>query len=237
MYDRNAAGRDGQPAAGPGRPRSPVNTGLAGTGRVADDLYLMAHHERTGKPLLQPRPLGLGLAGGLLAELMLGGSIGPRYDGTVLAGRTWPADDLTRRVRDQIAAEPEPRSLTEWLAYLARTAAPDVAARLERAGYLTRARDWVPWRPGRRVPVDPDWAFGPLLRVRSALDRSRRFDPREAILAGLAVACGLRYRLDQYAVPTGRSLEEATGFLGAGPRELIARTQAAVDSALLSHRT
>ena len=193
MHDRNASRRHGQPTAGPGRWRGPVNAGLAGTGLVADDLYLMAHHDLTGKPLLQPRPLGLGLAGGLLAELMLGGSIGLRYDGAVLAGRTWPADDLARRVRDQIAAEPEPRPLTEWLAYLARTAAPDVAARLERAGYLTRVRGWVPWRPGRLIPADPDWAFGPLLRVRSALDRSRPFDPREAVAgrAGRGMRAGL----------------------------------------------
>jgi Golgi phosphoprotein 3 (GPP34) len=214
-----------------------VNTGLAGTGRIADDLYLMAHHDLTGKPLLQPRPLGLVLAGGLLAELMLGGSIGLRYDGTVLAGRTWPGDDLARRVRDQIAAEPGPRPLTEWLPYLARTATPDAAARLEQAGYLTRARGWVPWRPGRLIPADPDWAFGPLLRVRSALNRSRPLDPREAVLAGLAVACGLGYRLDQYRAAADRSLAEATGYLGPDLRELIAQTQAAVDSALLSHRT
>ncbi len=237
MHDRNAPRRHGQPAAGPGRWRGPVNAGLAGTGLVADDMYLMAHHDLTGKPLLQPRPLSLGLAGGLLAELMLGGSIGLRHDRAVLAARTWPADDLARRVRDQIAAEPEPRPLTEWLAYLARTAAPDVAARLERAGYLTRVRSWVPMRPGRLIPADPDWAFGPLLRVRSALDRSRLFDPREAVLAGLAIAGGLGYRLDQYTAPAGRSLEEATGYLGADLRELIAQTQAAVDSALLSHRT
>jgi len=214
-----------------------VNGGLAGTGLVADDLYLMARHDLTGKPLLQPRPLGLGLAGGLVAELMLGGSIGLRYDGAVLAGRTWPADDLARRVCDQISAEPEPCPLTEWLAYLARTATPDVAARLEHAGYLTRVRAWVPWRPDRLIPADPDWAFGPLLRIRSALDRSRPFDPREAVLAGLAVACGLGYRLDQYAAPADHSLEEAVGYLGPDLQELIAQTQAAVDSALLSHRT
>jgi hypothetical protein len=237
MHDPNASRGHGQPAAGPGHLRGPVNSRLAGTGRIADDLYLMAHHERTGKPLLQPRPLGLGLAGGLLAELVLGGSIGLRYDGAVLAGRTWPGDDLARRVRDQVAAEPGPRPLAEWLAYLASTAAPDVAARLECAGYLTRVRDWVPWRPGRLIPADPDWAFGPLLRVRSALDPTRPFEPCEAALAGLAVACGLRYRLDQYAAPAGRSLEEATGYLGLDLRELIAQTQAAVDSALLSHRT
>ncbi len=45
--------------------------GLSGTGRLADDLYLLAHHERTGRAHLQPRAVGLGLAGALLAELML----------------------------------------------------------------------------------------------------------------------------------------------------------------------
>ena len=138
MHDRNAPRHHGHPAAGRDHLGRPLGAGLAGTGLAADEVYLMAHHDLTGRPVLQPRPLGLGLAGGLLA------------------GRTWPADDLGRRVRDQIAIEPEPRPLTDWLAYLARTAAPDVAARLERAGYLTRTRGWVPWRPGRLVPADPD---------------------------------------------------------------------------------
>jgi Golgi phosphoprotein 3 (GPP34) len=53
-----------------------MNGGLGGTGLVADDLYLMGHHETSGKPLIQPRALSIGLAGGLLAELMLAGSIG-----------------------------------------------------------------------------------------------------------------------------------------------------------------
>jgi len=53
------AGRPGQrPAGQPGCPacavRGPVSAGLTGTGLVADDLYLLAHHDVTGKPLLQP---------------------------------------------------------------------------------------------------------------------------------------------------------------------------------------
>jgi hypothetical protein len=54
-----ASGRPG-PVPGPG-----------GTGRLADDLYLIAHHELTGRPHLAPRAVGLGLAGALLAELVL----------------------------------------------------------------------------------------------------------------------------------------------------------------------
>ncbi len=37
--------------------------GPAGTGPAADDLYLMAHHEPTGRLLLRPRAPGTGLAG------------------------------------------------------------------------------------------------------------------------------------------------------------------------------
>ena len=62
-------------------------TGMSGTGRVADDLYLLAHHEVTGKPHLQPRAAGLGLAGGLLAELMLAGSISLHAGRIVTTGR------------------------------------------------------------------------------------------------------------------------------------------------------
>jgi hypothetical protein len=80
--------------------------GLGGTGLVADDLYLMAHHEISGRPLLQPRPLGIGLAGALLAELILAGGISLRRDGAVTAGRGRPADQLASRVRDLILAEP-----------------------------------------------------------------------------------------------------------------------------------
>jgi hypothetical protein len=41
----------------------------------------------------------------MLAELMLSGSITVRAGSVVLAGRTWPADDLARRVWDRIAGE------------------------------------------------------------------------------------------------------------------------------------
>ena len=211
-----------------------MSIGLSGTGRVADDLYLMAHHEVTGKPFVQPRALGTGLAGGLLGELMLGASISLRPDGAVLPGRTWPEDELARHLRDLIAAEREPHPVGEWLLFLARTAANDVAERLERSGYVTRSGGRR--RPERWVPVDPDWAFSPLLRVRSALDPARPLSAHGAVLAGLAAACGLSFRLAQYLPPLGRRLEEALGQLNPRLQELIAQTQAAVDSAVLSHR-
>ena len=56
----------------------PLDAGLGGTGLVADDLWLLGHDDRSGKPQLQPRALGIGLAGALLAELMLAGWVGLR---------------------------------------------------------------------------------------------------------------------------------------------------------------
>ncbi len=214
----------------------PLNAGLTGTGLVADDLWLLGHDDRSGRRQLQPRALGIGLAGGLLAELMLGASVGMRPDGALVAHRTWPADPLGRQVRDQVAAEPEPHIVREWLLFLARSAADEVAGRLGRAGYLTRAGRRVPWRPGRWVPVDPDWAFAPVLRVRSALDPARPATPYAATLAGLAVACGLSFRLDQYQAQAGRSAQDVVAALGSGLRELISQTRTAVDSTVLSHR-
>jgi hypothetical protein len=239
MTSQNIPRRAGQHMypASPHPLRDLAASKLGGTGRIADDLYLLGHDNRTGRPSLGLRPLGIGLAGGLLAELMLGDSISLQRDGTIIACRRWPADELGRRVRDQVAAEREPHPVRDWLLFFARSAAGNVAGRLEQAGYLRHARSLIPGRPGRWVPVDINWAFTPIIRVRSALDPSRPADPHRAVLAGLAGACGLGFRIAEFQTPRDRSVEEATGQLVPELRYLVAQTQAAVDSLVLSHRT
>lgn len=209
---------------------------LSGTGRLADDLYLLAHNDVSGKPLLQQRALGIGLAGGLLADLALAGAIEVIHGAVVVVGRA-PADDgLAQSVCQSLADEPDRHPVRTWLQFLAHTSATDVAGRLEQAGYLIRAG-----RGGRRgprwVPVDADCAFAPLVRVRAAMDATRPLTIHGAALAGLATACGLSFRLAR-AAPLGhpRSLDELREHLPPSLQDLIAQTQVAVDSALLSHR-
>ena len=222
--------------AGHGYP-GPLDTGLSGTGLVADDLYLMAHDDRTGRPHLQPRALGIGLAGALLTELMLADCIGLRRDSTVVFAAGVTQDTVLRHaLLKQIADEPGPQPVQAWLRYLARSAARDVALRLEQAGYLEHVRGWIPGRQGRWVPVNPDWAFAPMLRIRSALDPARPITAHAAALTGLAVAAGLRFRLDQYQTQAGRTVQDAVAALGPGLQELISQTRTAVDSTVLSHR-
>ena len=135
MHERHAS----RPAAH-GYP-GPLNAGLRGTGLVADDLYLIAHDDRTGKPQLQPRALGIGLAGALLAELMLADCIGLRRDSAVVIGTDVPRETVMRHaLLKQVADEPGPQPVQAWLRFLARTAARDVALRLEQAGYLAARR-------------------------------------------------------------------------------------------------
>jgi Golgi phosphoprotein 3 GPP34 len=211
-----------------------MSGGLAGTGRVADDLYLMAHHEASGRSFVQPRALGIGLAGALLAELMLADSICSRPDGVLVPGPTDPGDALARRVQGLLVGERHP--VRDWLLFMARTAAEEVACRLEQSGYLMRPGGRRPWRSGRWVPVDPDWAFSPLVRVRSALDTARPVSAHGTVLAGLADGCGLGFRLAQYVPPADRRLDGALGHLHPALQELIAQVHAAVGSSLLSHR-
>ena len=71
----------------------------------------------------------------------------------------------------------------------------------------------------------------------SALDPARPLTAHAAALTGLAVACGLGFRLDLYQTQGRRSVQDAVAQLGTGLQELIAQTQTAVDSAVLSHRT
>jgi Golgi phosphoprotein 3 (GPP34) len=210
---------------------------LGGTGRLGDELYLIAHHEVTGKPHLQPRALGLGLAAGLLGELMLAGSVGVGR-GAVIPGR--PAalgDELARRVLGQVAGEREHVPLAGWLMFLGGTAAGDIARRLAGSGYLAPAPARRLGRGRRWVPVDADSAFAPLVRVKAALDSSRPVPDVCVLLGGLASACGLGHQLSLYLPPgTHQRLADLTRRLDPGGRELIAATQAAVDSALLAHR-
>jgi hypothetical protein len=212
-------------------------TDLSGTGLVADDIYLLAHNDISGRPYLQPRALGLGLAGGLLSELVLAGAVSVRHDDITVLARRSPSDELQARVLRQVAREPQAHPVSEWLAYLALTAPADVAARLAVSGYLIQDKSLLPWRGGRWRPTDRDSAFSPVLRVRAALDVSRPLAIHDAVLAGLTDACGLGFRLAPYAPARPlRPLHHAVAQLPSSLQDLISQTRAAVDSAVLAHR-
>jgi hypothetical protein len=213
---------------------------LAGTGRIADDLWLIAHHEVTGRPHLSRRAIGVGMAGGLLAELLAvevpavtvhRGYVLPlrNRNGTLVAMSVRPDEPVAAHVLDAIVSEPTPLPARDWLLYLGKTAAASVAGRLERSGYVARLR----WR---LVPVNADWSHCALLRAHRALDPARTLTSCSALLAGLVLACGLGFRFSGFPGAPGRAAEEAAAALSGPLRELIAQVQLTSDQAVLSAR-
>jgi Golgi phosphoprotein 3 (GPP34) len=210
---------------------------LTGTGRIADDLYLLAHDDSTGRPFLQSRALGVGLAAGLLAELAIAGAISVRADRVLPGALTPRTRGLAGYVLGVMLSERETHSARDWLVFLAATAEQDVARRLEGSGYLVQVPSRRPWRPAHWVPLDADCAFAPVIRVRAVLEASAKSTAADVLLTGLAAACGLGPRLLPYGPPDGRQrLDAAIRLLHPDLRELIGQAQAAVDSAVLSHR-
>ncbi len=211
-------------------------TQLTGTGLAADDLYLLAHHDVTGRPYLQRRALGFGLAGALLAELVLAGSIRVLPRAITVTGPSAPAERLARQVLGVLTGEYERLSPGNWLMFLAVTAEQNVARRLEEAGYLARVARAVPGGPGSGSLLTRTARSRRCTGYRPCSQAGPRRFPMPS-LAGLAAACGLGSRLLPYGPPDGRrNLDDAVRLAQPDLRELIAQTQAAVDSAVLAHR-
>jgi hypothetical protein len=155
----------------------------------------------TGKPRLRHRALGLGLAGGLLGELVLRGIFIRVWRGLVIpGGGPSPADALTHTVLGAVAGDGEHLLARDWLLFLARTSADDVATRLVAAGFLTRARTAGRWlgRSPRWVPADPDSAYAALVRVKTAVDACGPVPVQHVLLGRLGTACGLGHQMSLY---------------------------------------
>ncbi|NIL57255.1 GOLPH3/VPS74 family protein [Salinispora arenicola] len=203
---------------------------------VADEFFLVAHNDIRGKARLHPAATGLGLAGGLLGELVLYGHIVVVDGDLSVVDRRPPADALAHTVLDQLVGEAQHRSVRTWLSFLAQSATTSVGERLSRAGVLRR-------RESRRllrttvgyVPVDPNAAAWPTTRLRVLLERS---DPpptlADAVLLGLIAAAGLDREVLWSTGP--RAQHRLTSLVAALPaplKELVAHTEAAVGAAVL----
>jgi hypothetical protein len=211
-----------------------VNT----THLLADEVFLAAHDDVTGRPRQHPRAIGLGLAGALLGELMLFGLVTIRDGLVVVVGRQPPPDAVAHIVLDHLTGERQLHGLRTWLAFLSSTAAERVGARLERAGHVTRTQPRRLLKAGVRwVPADMSAAAMPGALLRHRLQREDPLDLQAATFAGLVDATGLGQAV-LWGV-TARTLEYRDWCVSGLPaplQELIAETTAAVGNAVLTHR-
>lgn len=204
---------------------------------LADDLFLAAHDDVTGKLRLTNRAIGLGLAGALLGELMLFRKITLRQGLVAVLDRRPVPDALAHLILEDVLGEPQPRPVRDWLRYLGRNAGELVAQRMVREGLLRV----LPTRRFRRStgyrPVDVNAAAWPIVRLAQKLARQETLVLSDIVLAGLITATGLdRHLRAETVVDVTRYQHSLIVRLPAQLRVLVAETEAAIGEAVLYHR-
>jgi Golgi phosphoprotein 3 (GPP34) len=164
--------------------------------RLADDLFLICHNERSGRCRVTQRSAGIGLAAGMLAELVLGGHLAVR-DGRLCPGpaTSGPTDRMLQDVLASMsltAMGPPRRDVATWLKFLAIEAVEDVRHRLIGEGAMAQVAARTLGR-GRRtvyVPTDPNAAVWPAIRLAKHLSQGLPMTVEDKVLTGLVTAIG-----------------------------------------------
>lgn len=203
---------------------------------IASDLFVIAHRDWDGKPLLPPRVMGLAMAGALLGELALLGRVGVRDGGLIIVNDAPPAEELTRAVLRQLLGQPGPLPVRDWIAYLASDSATAVGDRLARAGVVRVSKRF---RGCRYVPVDSTDAFFTAGRLAIMLENgSHRFSLPQATLIGLVDAAGLLEQLPTLRPAANRRFVAAVVQSLTWPLDgLVAETSGVIENAILTGRT
>ena len=207
---------------------------------LADDLFLTAHDTVKGKCLLSPATLGLGLAGALLAELVLWRRIDVLDGKITIIDDRQTGDPATSAVLDQVLREGHHRVVRDWISFLATGIATDlVERRLARSGLVQRQeKRGLLGTKVSFVPTDSMTAGWPATRVRTFVSRGELLDVADLSLAGLILATGL----DQHVFVTMEARDRAQLFdqirrrLPMMLQELVGHTEAAVGDAVMARR-
>ncbi|MGI5215743.1 GOLPH3/VPS74 family protein [Plantactinospora sp. CA-290183] len=173
--------------------------------RLADELFLIAHDDYSGKPLTAANPLDTALAGAILGELILDERVGIARSQVYVADRRPWREPVSDRVLAEIVRRGDGHLARSWLEFLAPRVRDHVGDRLVNAGAVRRTtvrglnlRTRIHW-PG----LDPNRVARPRVRLTAMLERSEQpLDARTATLAGLVRAGGLIRAL----IPTDRSM-------------------------------
>lgn len=219
---------------------------------LTDDFWLAAHDTFSGKPQLVAGPLGIGLAAGLLGELLFTGHISVSKGRLYLHFAPPPEDpalapilaqlDEEERSRQHLAGEAHEQSghdLYEWIRYLAieDRAAQLVTNRLSQSGIVTleQRRKFFGGSTSRFVPRDSYVSGIPASRIITGLQRRERLDLQTLVLAGLLLATGLHQQALESLTPNERAhLADQLKSMNPMLRELLRAAEQIVGEAVMT---
>lgn len=209
--------------------------------RLADELFLIAHDDFSGKPKSAANLLDTALAGAALAELVLDNRLMVDGNGvTVLDGqlRQEPVTDL---ILSEIMSRGNGHPARLWLVYLR-----DQQQICERVGNRLVSKGWVrrvesrslSLRMSVRWPgVDPNRAAAPRVRLAGALQRvDKPLEPYAAMLAALSRAGGLTRVLSLLDSSVVERIDATRRMLPPPLRALLSAVDATVAASAVSVR-
>lgn len=160
-------------------------------GRLADDLFLIAHDDYSGKAVVAPKLLDAALAGAVLGELALKSRISILKSQVYVDDhRAWH-EPVSDRALGEIVHRGDGHPVRSWLEFLGPHARHQVGDRLVSAGAVRRevSRGLTLRTTVRWVGTDPNRVAVPRVKLAAVLERSDRpLDPRTALLASLVQA-------------------------------------------------
>jgi hypothetical protein len=163
---------------------------------LAEELLLIAYNDKTGRSEGGSTELDCGLAGALLVQLALAGSIDVVDGKVVVMDRTPTGDALVDSALTRIAGERRARKPDWWVGKLKTGVRDELLARLTKRGVLQMQRRKVlKLFPVRRYPtLDPGVESAAQSRLQSVVVHGAQADARTAALASLLDACRLARR-------------------------------------------
>ncbi|OZE23301.1 MULTISPECIES: GPP34 family phosphoprotein [unclassified Rhodococcus (in: high G+C Gram-positive bacteria)] len=212
---------------------------------IAEDLLLLLLDDDSGKPLADSTKLPRVLAGALVVELAMTGSLRItgldeqiKKDHVVVAGSR-PEDEFLRRVFDLVASASRPMKPQKVIEKSQKNLAKELAARLVAQGFVTEKKDKVLGLfPTTTWPAQ-DTSREKVLRdaLRSALVDGTTPSPHTAALISLISAVDLTHKVIEDAdkkLLKRRAKEIAEGeWAGAAVRKAVSDVNAAVMAAVM----
>ena len=197
---------------------------------VADQLYCICYDEHRDWYRLGDQVLRLGLAGALLAELVMGRVVTVRKERIVViwASVHPPRDALLHTLLELIRSSRDVTTLQDWLRVLSDKSFEDVVERLHRFGHVAtvevrrKLRTNLVYRP-----VNLEDAAWPESRIALSVNRGGEMWAADWVLAGLVVALGLDIHVFFDPRADVETVREMTELLPPEMRDLLAEVEAA----------
>lgn len=207
--------------------------------RLADELFLIAHDDYSGKSVTATNLLEAALSAAVIGELILDRRISVvRNEVFVADHRVWQ-EPVTDRVLGEMVHRGDGHAVRSWITFLQPQILERVGDRLVSAGMVRREtsrgltlRTTVRW-PG----IDPNRVARPRIRLTATLERSDQpLDFRTTTLASLVNSAGMTRVLNLHDRSVLKRIAAARRLLPAELGDLLDAVDAAMSAQALAVR-